>query len=360
MIEIEVNSQPYTNFISASAEIRLDALTNTFIFVASADKNESLPFTGNEPCRILVDGEPQITGFIEIVEINYSSQSHTITIQGRGKTAGLIDSTLDSLSDIRPPIGLRGIIQKVIDQIGLDIKIIEETSTELFNESEDLAGPEPGENAFEFIEKFSRKRQVLLTENGDGNLVITQSSNERFGINLTNIIGNPDNNILSANFSYDYTGRYNFYKFVSAQNPIPLINAGETDLTSLVDQGGGVRDPASRVGRQLILVAESPYSNAECEKRSRWEANIRKTRSRVYIATVDGFRADNELWRVNRLVNIRDDFCKVDGSMLINTVTFDYNNDDGSLTTLGFVESNSYTLEFSEPKVDKTGLGIFS
>lgn len=360
MIELEVNGQPYSNFLGAVCENRLDALTNVFSFEATSTEDLPLPFTGGEPCRVLVDGEPVLTGSIEIVGVNYSSQQHTIRIQGRGKTGDLLDSTLDSISDIRPPINLKALIERVIQELGLDIQVIVNTPTEDFNEAEDLAGPDIGENAFAFIEKYARKRQVLLTEDGDGNIVITQSSGESINSPLQNVLGSPNNNILAGSVSYDYTGRYNKYKFASAQNPIPLVNAGETDLTSLVNQGGGVQDPASRVGRQLVLVAEAPYSNAQCDTRAEWEANIRKTRSRVYSVDLDGFRnAQGDLWESNKIVSIVDQFAGINSQMLINSVTFTYNNSDGSLTTLALVERNSYTLTLEEPQVDKTGTGLF-
>lgn len=363
MIELEVEGQPYTQFVSASTENRLDALSNVFSFEAVATKDNPLPFKGGESCRVLVDGTVVLTGSIEVVEVTYSGAEHRVTVQGRGKTADLLDSTLDSISDIRATgLNLKNIIERVISELGSDIGVVVNTPTDDFNEAEDLAGPEVGENAFSFIEKYARKRQVLLTENGEGDIVITQSNDNLINSPLQNILDSPTNNILGASVSYDYTGRYNRYKFASSQNPVPLVLAGETDLTSLVNQGGGVQDPdpALRIGRQLILVAESPYSSSQCEERAKWEANIRKTRSRVYSVSLDGFQTQqNELWEVNSLVSIVDEFCGINSQMLINSVVFTYDNHQGSLTALALVEKNSYTLDLEEPKVDKTGIGFF-
>ena len=45
-----------------------------------------------------------------------------------------------------------------------------------FSDAEDLASPEPGENAFAFIEKYAKKRQVLLTSDSSGRIVIDANS----------------------------------------------------------------------------------------------------------------------------------------------------------------------------------------
>ena len=356
-MKLEVNGVSYENFLSASVEIRLDALSNTFSFAAAS--TGELPFRGGESCRVLVEDEVVLTGFIEIVSGDYSNGDHNISIQGRDKTGDFLDSSIEAISDIRPELHLQQVIEKIINNIGADISVVDEVNPALFNKAEDLVTPESGDNAFQFVEKLARKRHVLLTSNADGNIVITRASGELINGKIKNLLGDDSNNVISASFSYDTTGRYNIYKFDSSLALVPLNNAGDTKLEDVVDQSGTVTDPDSRIGRQLILVAESPFSSGEDNDRATWEANIRRARGRVYSAVVNGYRdLDGNLWQVNKLVPVQDTYAGIDADMLINTVTFTFDIQNGRQTVMSFVEENAYTLTLEEPKAETIGAGF--
>jgi prophage tail gpP-like protein len=353
-MRLEVNGTQYTNFTSATCEIRLDALTNTFSFEAVSPNGQALPFKGGEACTVIVDGEKVLTGFIEVVAVNYDGSDHTIRVSGRDKTADLLDSTIDDLGDLRgEELTLKALIEAVINQLGMDIEVIDQANPKPYSVTEDIAAAEPGENAFSFIEKYARKRQVLLTSDADGNVVITKNSGITADGAVQHIIGAEDNNVMSSSFSFDTTGRYNIYKMASGLNPVALNQAGDSDLASLVNQSGGVTDDDIRETRRLILISETPYGGANCEVRAKWEADIRRARGLVYSAQVPGYRVDptdpeSALWRDNRIYQIVDDFVGKIEPMLCNSVTFTFDESAGRDTSLGFVGKDAYTL-FIEP-----------
>ena len=344
MITLEVNGVDYDNFVSATVSIRLDALTNTFSFEAVAPKNEPLPFKGGNPCKINVDGELALTGFIEVVSVRYDHESHVVTVSGRDKTGDLLDSTLDALDDIYGEnLTLKLLIERVIKSLNLDIKVIDQANPNPFDGAHDISAPEPGDNAFSFIEAHARKRQVLLTSNQNGDIVIAKNS-ETLGLgSVQHIIGAEDNNVISADFTYDTTGRFNLYKLASSLNPIALNFAGDTSTAAIVNQSGVVTDNDIRKGRQLILVSETSLASSSCEDRAKWEADIRKSRGLIYSAVVDGFRSGDNLWEINRLYQIVDDFVGKEEIMLCNSIDFNWGL-DGATTALGFVGKNAYSL----------------
>jgi len=361
---LEVNGVSYVNFVAASCSIRLDALSNSFSFEAAMPEGEPLPFKGGEACAVYVNDELKLTGNIEVIDVNYQSGRHTVIVAGRDKTGDLLDSTLDAIPDIRAPISLKQLVEKVVNHLGLDIKVIDQVQPELFNEAEDIASPEPGENAFVFIEKYSRKRQTLLTSDPDGNIVIASNSGDTAVGAVQHIIGASDNNVISSSFSFDTTGRFNLYKTVSQLNPVALNLAGETDLASVVNQGGGVSDSNIRAGRQMVLVSETPFSSSESEARSKWEADIRRSRGLAYSASVTGYTVDasdpdSDLWDINKIYQIVDDFLGKQEPMLCNLVTFTLDLDSGEQTALGFVDEKTYTLDLTKPVTSTTAAGIF-
>jgi len=359
-MELEVNGIQYGRFTSASAVISLDTIARGFSFTAVSTDGLSLPFKGGEACRVIVDGTPVIDGFIEVVNVDYDAKSHTITVEGRGKTGDLIDSSLAG-KEINPPISLKKIIEDVIAEIGLDIAVIDNTAIEDFNEAEDKLGPAVGENAFKFIERLARKRQVLLTSNGDSDVVITRSEPDEIFVNLQNVVQSNENNIISSSVSYDRTKRFRDYLVKSQQNTSSLVFSGNVDLSDVVEQGGSALDDEVRAGRQLVIKAEKASSNDQATERAIWEANIRRTRSQVYSATVNEYRTKaGELWSTNKLVTIRDEFADINARMLINSIEFGFGVSTGRQTVLGFVDKNAYKVEISEPQpVDNVGNNLF-
>lgn len=366
-MKLEVNGIQYDHFMDASATLRLLGLSNEFRFGLASTDAEPLPIRVGDSCKVIVDGEAVLTGTIEVLAVRGDERTHAITIAGRDRTRDLVDSELGRLNDLKPPISLKRIIERVIQHLGSTLEVVDNLSPTSFNQAEDLIAPEAGDNAFKFLERFARKRQALLTSDSDGNVVITQGTPTRSGGTLLHDIDNPNNNVINYAVQYDLTGRYNKYLIAAQRNAVPAFLSG-SGLTgdALVDQGANqeVLDPDQQLivpGRQKVITSESMFSDGEAKTRLQWEANTRRSKSVVYQATVDGYRdQDGNLWGINRLVRVDDKFAGVDTVMLVQSVTFGLNDSGGSLTRLDLVDKESYTLALSEPETEKkeVGLGI--
>lgn len=357
-LAIEVDGTKYSGFINAEANVRLDALTNTFRFQASSDNEKPMPFGVGQSCRVKSGNDLILTGNIELINVDGDSTSHNIDIAGRDKTGDLLDSTIGSLSDIRAPISLKAIIEKTITHIGADIDVVDLENPAIFTKAEDVTAPEPGQLAWDYIEKYARKRQVLLTSNGLGQVVITKSSGIEVDAIVKHKLRSDDNTVLRYAVSYDDTGRFNKYEMLAQSNPLSLIFAGNISNEAIVNQNSQIFDDLIREGRQLALVAETASSSADLKKRAQWDANIRKARGKVYSATVRGHRNQTgNLWAVNELVKVEDDFAGIDSRMLVNSIKFSSNKESADTSLLSFVEKNAYTLSLEEPVIDKTGEG---
>lgn len=347
-MKLEVNGTPYDNFTSATCELRLDSPSSKFSFRAVTPGGQPLPFKGGEECRVLVSDQLVLTGFIEVIDVSYDGTDHVIDISGRSKTADLLDSSLDQFDDLRGgELSLKQLIEAVLFHLDMSIKVIDQVEPALFNSAEDIAAPEPGDNAFQFIEKYAKKRQVLLTDDPNGNIVIAKNSGERAAGSVQHIIGADDNNVVSATFSFDITGRFNFHKVSSALSFPALNDAGDTSISSAVNQSGQRIDSDIRIGRQLIIVPDASASDENCRKRAGWEAALRRARGLVYSAEVDGFRVGGDIgniWELNKIYQIVDDFVGKNETMLSNAIVFSQDVPNGNSTKLQFVGGNSYTL----------------
>lgn len=354
-IAISVDDIPYTNFTNSNVKIDLDAVSGSFSFTAVTDQAQPVPFQIGDECVILVNDQAVVTGFIEILNISYNSNEHKIVVEGRDKTADLIDSTIEGIK-LSPPISLKQAIQKALDQIGEnDIEIIENTPTGDFKKAEEKINGSIGQNAFEFCENLARKRQVLLTRDGLGNIVITQGSGIDSKSTVQNIVDAKDNNIKSGSIGFDLTQRYFHYIVKSQLNPVALNFAGDTSSKEITNQIGNSFDEI-RQSRHLVIKAENSSSSEQCIKRAIWENNIRKARGRIYSCTVQGFNnSAGNLYQPNQLIQVVDQFCEINAKMLLNSVEFSFDVNDGSISTLSFVDSNAYTLDLTEPKTEKIG-----
>jgi prophage tail gpP-like protein len=94
-------------------------------------------------------------------------------------------------------------------------------------------------------------------------------------------------------------------------------------------------------------------------ERNKWEYNIRKSRSQVYSATVHGFRNQTgNLWAINELINVEDEFAGINSRMLVNSVQFSL-SDGGRQTILSLIHKDAYTLTLpTQTSIDKLGEGL--
>jgi len=368
LLEVGTDGKQYSNFTTANATVALDKASGSFNFTAVSTKAIPLPFKGGEPCSIIVENQKVITGFIENIEVSYDSKSHKIVIQGRDKTADLIDSTLNNIK-LNAGITLKRAIEEVLKEIKLDVEVIEEVETEPFNEAEDKLNAKIGQNAFEFCEKLARKRQVLLTRDGLGNIVITNGIGKDDGAILQNKIPQtfaeelsgqaPINNIETGSVSYDLTKMYSRYIFKSQLNPVAANFAGEVPIVDMTRQETTTTDEAInslRESRQLVIKSENASGKNQLQKRADWEANIRKSRGVVYSCTTNQFKdSKGNLFKPNALIQVIDDFCGINSKLLLNSVQYSFDKESGTQSTLSFLPANAYTLSLSEPETNKTG-----
>ncbi|MEE8341958.1 MAG: hypothetical protein V3S42_04535 [Candidatus Neomarinimicrobiota bacterium] len=364
MIAIEVEGSRFEGFTTASVTKSLDTLSGSFSFDATKQQLINLPFSVGQACQIFVQDKKIITGFIDIVSVNYSRDEHLINIQGRDKTSDVIDSTIGESVEFTGNISLAEIITMTLSNVGISgINVTDSVGTlDLFNGSEIESG-EVGESVFDFIERLARKRQVLLNSDGDGNIVISRSSSQI----VDETIVNQENsgNILSGTISYNSTNRFNRYIVRSQDNNTGLSLFGKSvDQEKSYNRKGESIDEDIRDSRVLNVIAGESYTDNDSLNRAKWEQNIRRVQSTDYSAVVQGFfrGESNEIWQENVLVQIKDSFAGLNGIMLLNSLNYSFSIDSGSRTTLNFIDRDAYKIEADKPAVTKRsnslGLGF--
>lgn len=359
MIILQVKGMDYSNWTSVTVTKSLDAASGSFNFVSVTDESNPIPIRPGDSVVVLVNSVPVITGFVDSVEIGYSSTDHSIQIAGRDKTADLIDSKVDYELEFTAPITLQEISEKAISNVGASISVVDQVGSLSPFEKGDLLSASIGQTAFSFIEEYARKRQVTVTSNGAGNLVFARSDNAQSAGSLLNVIGGQNNNIKSASILYDDSERFSNYKIYSQGNPGGDPYADESS-EQLTDRTANYTDDGVRSSRKYNNLAESSGKEATLADRAKWEGEIRKAKSFSYSCTVAGFSPKGESgapFELNTLLQVKDDFGEVDRELLVSELKFTQSVGAGSQTDLTLIPKEAFSLQKStdsfQPKTSK-------
>lgn len=345
MLSIKINGTPYKNFVSATVTASIAAMARGFSFVSTASSDNNFPVKVGDQVVITADGTQIIDGFIESLEINYNDLMHDIRVSGRSFLADFVDSTAPIIE--KSGTTLQAIAAVMLSEMGIDATIDNQAGT-IESFGKDISSAEIGQNALEFLESYSRKRQILLSSDGGKKMVFARTGTEKAPADLKNVRGAKDNNIIDATRTLDYSDR--FYTYIVKSQ----LNTSVLDFLSppkiVADQEGQSIDKqlSARPGRKLVLNAEESSESFTAAQRAKWERNIRIGKSETYTATVVGNSVNGKLWLPNTIVKINDEFCQLSSEMLIRDVQYDFDNNRGSQTRLTMITKNALKLDVEQ------------
>lgn len=356
-LTIQSNGENYVNFKDAMCSPSMENVCGHFSFSSSPDENNLFHVKVGDAINFLADDIKVLTGYVEALTASDDKETNDILLSGRGKLCDLFDSTLKEPKEYSGRVSLAYIAETVLADIGLDVEVIEDfiTPPELFEEW-DIESPEIGQRGFPFLEKLARKRQVLLTGDSNGNLVLTRASNTIFPVPLKKKINGQDNNVLSSSLTIDHSKVFNNISVAGQLNPLnQAANVRPKDLVSILSSPA--INSKIRTSRQLVINSEESSDGFTANQRAIWEANIRRARSLTYTPVVQGHSANGQLWIPNVIVPVDDDFRSLHGNMRIKTITYLSNLDEGDTTRLDLTYKDAYSLQAEQDARDTVDEG---
>jgi len=362
MITVQLNGVDFKNFDRIAVFRSMEAVSGSFSFSSTANASSLFPLKKGDSVKIMVDGSQVVDGYIEKLAVSYSSNEHTITATGRDKLADLIDSTVSGDKEFTGKISLVEIAESILNGLLLsDIKVIDQTGGVRKFEETDITSAEVGKNAFEFLELYARKRQVLLSTDGSGNLLLQRASTTTFPGTIKNTVESIEgNNIISATLESNDADRFHTYITQSQLNPFSLDE--ETSPEDISSQNGRATDGAIRQSRVLEINAEESSDDFTSTERAKWESNIRRARSLSYKPKIQGHSVEGQVWKPNVLAKVEDVFADIQATMLVRSVTLEQSVSEGSTTTLDMTYRDAYTLQAEQNQrdanTDKTSFGF--
>ena len=317
-LQLKVDGKIYSGWKSIRIQRGMRRFSDTFDLSLTekwTGQNQSRPIKEDSPCKVEIDGEPVIVGFVDDVNVDYDSGSHEVSVVGRSQLSDLIDCSQSSKTFKNET--LEQIAIKICNIFNINV-IVECDVGEAFN-SKILS---PGETYCEFLQGLASYRAVHLTSNAAGHFVIARASKQR--INTALILGE---NILSGSGTRSKRGRYHKY-MVYGQQPGNDHNNG----TSSAHVYGEATDKNIREVRTKSMPADD-LNPRDAQRLAENERNIAYGESQIKKYTVNGWKHDDGLWEPNKLVAVKDAYQEIDEDLLITHVTF-IMDEDGQRTEL--------------------------
>ncbi len=340
IVTLAVGGREYAGWTSISITRSIDAISGIFSLGLTErwpGQPTVWPILPEAECAISIGGDTVITGQVDQVAPNFSEDDHEISVSGRDSTGRMVDCSavhspgewsgirLDRIAAIlAKPFGIA-----VVSQVDVGQPWTADKPFKL----------QPGESAFEALDRGCRQRGVLPISDGKGGLILTKPGQSRCTTALV-----QGQNIKSARLQNNISDRFS-----------PVIVRGSQPGTDFLEpeQSAAVEarstDAMIRTYRPLIVIAESAVDIASARKRAQWEATVRAGRAVTAQVTVQGWRqADGNLWPVNSLVSVDIPWLRLSGDMLISELTYSL-DESGTQTQLTLRRADAYVPQPEMP-----------
>lgn len=341
-VDLTVNGTRYRGWQSVEVTRSIEAIAGSFSLAVTErwpGSQARYAISPGAACTLAADGEALITGHVDTVDVRFDDRGHGVTIAGRDVTGDLVDCSAEAPGGELRDVTLTQLAARLAQPFGVEVRAETDAGRPF-----DRITIEPGESAFEAIERACRMRAVLPVSDGRGGLLLTTAG--QAGRAATTLA--QGQNILAAGGTYSWRDRYSTVT-VKGQAAGTDSFFGEPAAAAK----GRQADPAIGRHRPLTVIAEAPGDDAALAERAAWEVTVRRGRSRSVEITVAGWRmSDGRLWAPNMLVPAVSDWLGIDQDMLIVSVTYSL-DETGTLARLSLMRPDAYAL-LATPEIAPT------
>ncbi len=334
--ELKVNGRTFSGFKDITATLGIQCgdsfnLRVTDKWGAAAELRE---IKNGMKCTVLLGGQVVITGRVDDSQPGYSADAHDIVISARDATGDLVDcaalhktgewhgSKLDAIAkDLCAPFGI-----KVTVSAGVNLGAP-------FN----LWKIEPGETAFECLDRACRYRGVVLMADGIGGLQLTQAG---AGGGAAGELRSGEN-ILLCEPRFSWKERFSDY-YVQGQGA-GSDEAWGADVAQM--QGHAVDQELKDAGiyRPTVMIADDQGTVSSLQTRAENQRTTSAAKSQAITYTVQGWDVAGKIWRPNTKVHVVDKKLPLDVTWLITEAEYSRKEEAGTLTRLTVMPKEAYT-----------------
>jgi len=333
-----VNNLVFDGFKNVSITRNLMNLTGSFSIVIT-DKwkisNSNFEIKAGDRIHCHIGKAAVFEGYVDRFSISISADTRNITIEGRDKTADLIDCSHQGSSEFNN-LKIDEIAKQLCDPFGL--KVLNPYGVDVGSAFEKFTVKQ-GETVFDAISRAAKQKQLILLTSTHGNLILDKRAKRRAVTNLVEGI-----NVKVTGATFDESQRFSQY-VVKGQQPGLLGSA----IDATQNKGTAI-DAGVRRFRPKTIISEQSVDNDGAKKRAEFEAQLGVARSfSCSVSVVDWREANGDLWDVNKLVNLKAESIGIREDLLIRSVSYKL-NDQGRSVTLDLIRKDSFEFSETVPK----------
>lgn len=272
-----------------------------------------------------------LSGFVDAIHQEFWPDQSRMSLSLRDRTGDLVDcaASIDGPFEFSNA-NLEQIVPKIAEPFGIAVRFLAPGGAPFSR-----LAIQPGETAYELIERACRMRAVLPLSDGLGGLVITKPGSSRAAGSI--VYGQ---NALEGSASLDHTQRFSLYAVKGQAEALDESTAEETSGPE-----GRATDPLVTRYRPTLVMAENQGFDLSLQGRAEWEARFARARSSRARYVVQGWSTGGAgaLWQPNTLVEVDDPLRGLRRDMLIVAVTFS-GGARGTTTTLDLALPEAFDL----------------
>lgn len=278
-----------------------------------------------DPCQVFYGGLLVMTGHVDAYNPRYSKQQHQVTIQGRTKSADLVDSSVDDevkngeMRDQTLPQAAR----RVVKNFGIPVEVDGNV-----DEKFDVMRVRPGETVQRFLERYARGAGAVMFPGRNGSLKIAQIEDGGAVASLVEGV-----NILEASAMLRADKRHSKIK-TKGQDHGTDQEYGEP----VAGRKAEATDGAVKRYRPLTLLHENKTSRKNGRRRAAWESAVRAGEStRVEIKVVDWTYGPGQLWQPGQKVSVISPMIAINRTLAIENLVLTQSRSRGTIASLSLV-----------------------
>ena len=285
-----------------------------------------------DSCKVAINGQIVITGYIDSVRNGIETNSRTIDVSGRDKTCDLVDCSYDSEKTEFINVNLEKFAREVCRPFGITVTNLVGS----LNVVEKLSH-NPGETYFEMLNRAAKLAGVLLMSDSIGGIYITRAGTERLSTAIIEGI-----NFLKGSVNLDFSKRFSSYKALG-QNTFSGVDE-DPGFSSQVSVTAS--DSMVHRYRPCVIMVESNANIGNAKMRAQWEASSRAANSSQVSVDVPSWSMKNgNIWPLNKIVFFESKKLGFSGNLLIGSQTFSQSIDDGTKVSLELFREDAFTPE---------------
>lgn len=291
------------------------------------------------PCQLALAGQMLVRGYIERPQPGYDKDASRLSVSGRSKTGDLVDCSVNIEGGQFKGRSLAQIAVVLCKPFGIEvINQVPEANQPLTTDWQ----VEPGETAFESLERAARFVRCLLVPDPAGRLVICRAGTSVLPVHLRYA-----DQIVEASAEYDDRDRFSEY-LVMGDNAAGGAGFDDLDGPAVTQVLGKAVDTGMSRYRPLVILAEDNLDAKKAAERADWEMRRRRARANTVSVTLRGWTmpGTSTLWPLNHLLHITDPKLGLSNEqLLISAIRFSKSSSAGTRTALTLMPKEGFDVE---------------